>query len=97
MPIYGNSERLRVPSDAFSINRGSVASGPYVFEDFYFPYWTDEVFRRWMLDVRLSSLRFFRRLWIGLSEFLRMGVVFFPSLPFMGVMLFLSSWLGNAS
>ena len=26
-----------------------------------------------------------------------MGVVFFPSLPFMGVMLFPSSWLGNAS
>ena len=24
-----------------------------------------------------------------------MGVVFFPSLPFMGVMLFPSSWLGN--
>ena len=26
-----------------------------------------------------------------------MGVVFFPSLPFMGVMLFPSFWLGNAS
>ena len=26
-----------------------------------------------------------------------MGVVFFPSLPFMGVMLFPSSWLGNVS
>ena len=26
-----------------------------------------------------------------------MGVVFFPSLPFMGVMLFPSLWLGNAS
>ena len=26
-----------------------------------------------------------------------MGVVFFPSLPFMGVMLFPSIWLGNAS
>ena len=25
-----------------------------------------------------------------------MGVVFFPSLPFMGVMLFPSFWLGNA-
>ena len=26
-----------------------------------------------------------------------MGVVFFPSLPFMGIMLFPSFWLGNAS
>ena len=30
------------------------------------------------------------------SGFLCVGVVFFPSLPFMGVMLFPSSWLGNA-
>ena len=34
----GNFERLCVPSDAFSINRGSVASVPCVFEDFCFPY-----------------------------------------------------------
>ena len=29
----GNLERLREPSSAFSINGGSVASVPYVFED----------------------------------------------------------------
>ena len=29
----GNLERLLEPSSAFSINRGSVASVPYVFED----------------------------------------------------------------
>ena len=34
----GNLERLCVPSGASSINRGSVASMPYVFEDFCFPY-----------------------------------------------------------
>ena len=49
-----------------------------------------------MLDVLLSSLGFLGCLWIGFSEFLHVGVVFFPSLPFMGVMLFPSSWLGNA-
>ena len=48
-----------MPSGAFSINRGSVASEPYVFEDFCFPYLANEVCRRWMLDVRLSSLGFF--------------------------------------
>ena len=31
-----------------------------------------------------------------LSESLCVGVVFFPSLPFMGVILFPSFWLGNA-
>ena len=30
----GNLGRLCVPSGAFFINRGSVASVPYVFEDF---------------------------------------------------------------
>ena len=30
----GNLERSREPSGAFSINGGSVASVPYVFEDF---------------------------------------------------------------
>ena len=29
----GNLKRLRMPSSAFYINRGSVASMPYVFED----------------------------------------------------------------
>ena len=33
----GNFQRLGVPSDAFSINRGSAATVPYVFEDFCFP------------------------------------------------------------
>ena len=32
----GNLERLREPSGAFSINGGSVASVPFVFEDFAF-------------------------------------------------------------
>ena len=54
----GNLERLCVPSGAFSINRGSIASVSYVFEYFCFPYWADEVCRRWMLDVRLPSLGF---------------------------------------
>ena len=30
----GNLERLRLPSGAFSINRGSVAPVPYVFRRF---------------------------------------------------------------
>ena len=34
----GNLEWLCVPSGVSSINRGSVASVPYVFEDFCFPY-----------------------------------------------------------
>ena len=34
---------------------------------------------------------------LGSNGFLPMGVVFFPSLPFMGVMLFPSFVLGNAS
>ena len=50
-----------------------------------------------MLDALLSLLESLGCLWIGFSECLHVGVVFFPSLPFMGVMLFLSSWLGNAS
>ena len=50
-----------------------------------------------MLDALLSLLGSLGCLWIGFSECLHMGVVFFPSLPFMGVMLFPSSWLGNAS
>ena len=50
-----------------------------------------------MLDFRLSSMGFLLRLWISFSGSFCVGVVFFPSLPFMGVMLFPSSWLGNAS
>ena len=50
-----------------------------------------------MLDVRLSSMGFFWRLWISFSGSLFVGVVFFPSSLFMGVMLFPSLWLGNAS
>ena len=40
---------------------------------------------------------FLRRLWISFSGSLFVGVVFFPSSPFMGFMLFPSLWLGNAS
>ena len=50
-----------------------------------------------MLDALLPLLGSLGCLWIGFSECLHVGVVFFPSLPFMGVMLFPSSWLGNAS
>ena len=50
-----------------------------------------------MLDVLLPSLGSLGCLWIGFSECLHVGVMFFPSLPFMGVMLFPSSWLGNVS
>ena len=50
-----------------------------------------------MLDVLLPSLGSLGCLWIGFSECLHVGVVFFPSLPFMGVMLFPSSLLGNVS
>ena len=49
-----------------------------------------------MLDVWLSSLGFLLRLWISFSGSPCVGVVFFPSLPFMRVMLFPSFWLGNA-
>ena len=49
-----------------------------------------------MLDVSLPSLGSLGCLWIGFFECLHVGVVFFPSLPFMGVMLFPSTWLGDA-
>ena len=68
-----------------------------LFENFCFPQQVNEVWRRWMLDVLLPSLGSLGCLWIGFSECLHVGVVFFPSLPFMGVMLFPSSWLGNVS
>ena len=69
-----------------------------LFESFCaFPQQVNEVWRRWMLDALLSLLGSLGCLWIGFSECLHVGVVFFPSLPFMGVMLFPSSWLGNAS
>ena len=86
-----------MPSDASPINRGFVASVPCTFENFCFPQQVNEVWRRWMLDVLLPSLESLGCLWIGFSECLHVGVVFFPSLPFMGVMLFPSSWLGNVS
>ena len=91
MPIYGEFETVAYAFDDFSINRDSVTSWPYALEDFCFPYRMNEVCRRWMLDVWLPSLRIFLCFWTGLPEFLRVGVVFFSSLPFMGVMLFPSS------
>ena len=56
----------------------------------------NEVRMGWMFEARLSLLGFLLGSWISFSGSLPVRVVFFPSLPFMGVMLFPSFWLGNA-
>ena len=75
------------------INGGSVASISCVFEDSPF-------LSRWMKFARDGCSAAFGGVPLKpldqLFGTLSVGVVFFPSLPFMGVMLFPSFWLGNA-
>ena len=60
-------------------------------------WWVNEVRLEWMFEARLSLPGLLRIFWVNFSGSHPVGVVFFPSLPFMGLMLFPSIRLGNVS